>query len=256
VRERGERQAATAARRLSCLRGFFRYLAREGTVARDPAALAFGPRYTRWRLPGYLTVPEQTRVLAQLAADPSLHGQRDRALIATLLLTGLRAAEACALRLPELNLESGVLRVIQGKGGKDREVPVPPSLGALLTAYLREVRPRLLAADRSPYLFLHLPVDVNFSGRRPSWGGEPLSRQQLFRAVVTRVSPLVGRRVGPHTLRHSYASRLRAAGADLQLIQECLGHAAITTTTIYAHLATPARLAEVARLLEANEGRP
>jgi site-specific recombinase XerD len=297
------RSATTAVRRLHALRSFFKFLVREGLVDRDVAAVAFAPKVPRHRLPDYLTVVEQERALAALAADGSLRGRRDHALIATALLTGLRVSELAALQLAHVNLEAGVLRVVQGKGGKDREVPIIPRLRAILDAYLREVRPRLLAVpqglggvfrhpesanlrirymhrgrrvdmsarspreadarqllaahraaldpDASPYVFVSASPKRGWRDRR---AGLPLQTRALWWTIHHRLSPLVGRPIHPHALRHSYAARLRAAGADLQLVQECLGHESITTTTIYAHLSTPARLASVARLLEAGAG--
>ncbi len=248
LREQGGRQAATAARRLSCLRGFFRYLEREGLIARDPAALAYGPRYARQRIPVYLTVPEQERVLAELARDETLQGRRDYAAVATLLFTGLRVSEFLRLELGHVDLETGILRVLHGKGGKAREVVVIPRLRAILRTYLREVRPALPQAAASAHLF----SGVSTRGWRKHRAGQPMERHWLSRLIGGRVSGILGRKVHPHALRHSYASRLREAGADLALIQEQLGHAELSTTMIYAHLSTGKRHQDVARLLDSG----
>ena len=136
----GGRSVGTAARHLSTLRSFFKYLVREEVIARDPAAVSFGPKVTR-ALPTFLTTAEQERVLTALARDRTLRGRRDHAIVATLLLTGLRAEELMSLRLESLDLETGTLRVVNGKGGKDREMPVTPRLRAILRTYLAEVRP-------------------------------------------------------------------------------------------------------------------
>jgi site-specific recombinase XerD len=223
------------------------FLVREQLVDRDIAAVSFGPKLTR-ALPQYLTVPEQEAALAALAADPSDLGRRDHALIATALLTGLRVAELAALELAHLDLAAGTLRVVRGKGGKDREVPIIPRLAGILRAYLDDVRPRLL--DRGPSRF----VFVNASPKR-TWrdrhAGQPLLTRTLWWTIHHRMSPLVGRPVHPHMLRHSFASRLRAAGADLQLVQGgTRAREHHHTTTIYAHLSTPGRRAAVAKLLE------
>jgi len=262
LQERGERTPATAARRLHAIRSFYKYLVREGAVERDVAAVAFGPKLSRG-LPNYLTTAEQEQVLTALRADRTLLGQRDYALIATMLFTGLRCEETANLETGHLNCEAGLLRIHQGKGGKSREVPLVGRLQGILGPYLTEIRPALLVNLDSPYVFVH----GSPPGARRAWGNgagpkaritgtwavKPLATRMVWRIVHRRVSPLVGRPVHPHVLRHSFASRLRAAGADLQLIQEVLGHAQISTTTIYAHLATPARLQEVERLLEKEE---
>lgn len=248
LQQRGQRRAETAARRLAAIRQFYRYLVREGEVRRDPAAVAFGPKCPPRPLPRYLTVDEQERVLAALAADETLTGRRDYALVATALLTGLRCEELCRLRLEDLDLEGGTLRVVRGKGQKDREVPVVSPLAGILREYLAETRPLLVRGAPSPYVFVR-GLTPHGPARHRQRAGRPLERRSVFRVIRLRVSPLVGRPIGPHALRHSFASRLRARGADLQFIQELLGHSELGTTAIYAHLATPARRAELARLL-------
>jgi site-specific recombinase XerD len=255
---KGGRTPNTAARRLHCLRTFFKYLVREGAVERDVAAVSFGPK-TAKPLPRYLTIPEQERVLSTLAEDRSLLGRRDHAIVATLLFTGLRVNELIRLARPALDLEVGTLRVVHGKGGKDREVPVVPRLAAILRAYLADVRPSLPGAGTDPWVFLRAPAASrdarapNLTGTVP-WSraraGEPIERRVVWWMLQKRVAPVVGHPVHPHMLRHSFASRLRAAGVDLQLISEVLGHTDIRTTTIYAHLATPQQRATVARAMD------
>jgi site-specific recombinase XerD/DNA-binding XRE family transcriptional regulator len=241
----GGRSGGTAARHLSVLRTFFKYLMREEIIPRDPAAVSFGPKVTR-RLPVYLTIPEQERVLAELARDRTLKGRRALAAVATLLLTGLRASEILNLELGSVDLETGTLRVVRGKGGKDRELPVVPRLGTILRAYLADVRPHLYHAATSPVLFLPL----NGKGWGRAQRGDRLEYRWLWRLVAQHVGPLLGQKLYPHALRHSFASRLRANGGDLGTIQEALGHSQIGTTMIYAHLSTPARQATLTRLLE------
>jgi site-specific recombinase XerD len=204
-----------------------------------------------------LTVAEQERLLAGLFEAPTPTGQRDAAMVATALFTGLRCEELVRLRLDRVSFDGGFLRVV-GKGRKTREVPLIPRLAALLTTYLRAVRPALLPMA-APYVF---PADRRpLGGRHWKTGGpvavrrdrpivRPLTTRGFFHVVRIRCAAILGRPVAPHMLRHSFASRLRAAGADLQLIQEILGHQSITTTTCYAHISTPLRTATVARLLE------
>jgi integrase/recombinase XerD len=249
------RRPGTAARRLSTLRSFFTYLLREERVPRDPAAVAFGPKVPR-RLPVYLTIPEQERVLAALARNRTLRGRRDHAAVATLLFAGLRADELVTLTRGQLDLETGILRVVQGKGGKDRELPIVPRLAAILRAYLTEVRPVLASqGEGNAYVFVPLRTHRR-NGHRTGRPAAPLERRWLWRLVAGRVAAIVGKPLYPHALRHSFATRLRTRGADLALIQEALGHSEIGTTTIYAHLATPDRQAALSRLLGAPAPPP
>jgi site-specific recombinase XerD len=251
------RQPALQLQHLSALRSFYRWAEREGLVATNPAALAIGPKKAH-RLPSYLTVAEQARLLAGLAAVPGPTGQRDHAMVATALFTGLRCEELVRLRLDAVSFDGGFLRVV-GKGHKAREVPLIPRLATILTAYLREVRPHLVLTADSPYVFPanlrpygahHWKNGTAMSVRRDRPLGAPLSTRGFFAAVRVAGSAILGRPLHPHMLRHSFASRLRAKGADLQLIQEILGHESIQTTTMYAHISTPLRTATVARLLE------
>jgi len=284
----------SANRHLHALRTFWTYLIREGLATGNPAAECF-MLPERKVLPGYLSVPEQERVLAALAADLSLLGRRDYALVATALLTGLRCSELAVLQVAHVDLEAGRLRVVNGKGGKDRELPLIPRLVAILRGYLDDVRPALInrpvgqlvretphgpwalvqaVKGRSVYRGLHtrdraeaerlraelipLPAPPPFvfvnacatNGYRARRAGLALSPKTIFALVRRAVAPIIGRPVHPHMLRHSFASRLRENGADLQLIQEALGHANINTTTMYAHLTTNRRRQELARLLD------
>lgn len=283
---------ATANRHRAALRAFFTYLKREGHAPSNPVTDTFPVKQGK-RLPKYLTVHEQERVLSALAEDASPRGLRDRAIIAVGLFAGLRADEIAHLRLVDLDLESGTLRVEHGKGDKDRELPVVPRLREVLEAYLA-IRPQLVGqpigemyrrtpsgpwrvryqkngkpitmgthtysrakareimldvaprSPASPWAFIHASERHGYSLKR---AGQPLLTRTLFQIVRQRVSPLVGRPVSPHVLRHSFASRLRANGAGIELIKEALGHESITTTTIYAHLATPERRAEIEKFL-------
>ena len=284
----------SANRHLHALRTFWTYLIREGLATGNPGANTF-MLPTRTPLPSYLTILDQERVLTTLAADPSLLGRRDYALVATALLTGLRCAELAALQVAHVDLEAGRLRVIAGKGNRDRELPLVPRLAAILRGYLDDVRPALInrpigqlvretphgpwalvqaVKGRAVYRGLHtrdraeaerlraelipLPAPPPFvfvnahaqSGYRVRRAGLALSPKTIFALVRRAVAPIIGRPVAPHTLRHSFASRLRENGADLQIIAEALGHASLNTTLVYAHLTTNRRRQELARLLE------
>jgi site-specific recombinase XerD len=246
---------------LSALRTFYHYLEREGVMTYNPAAIAFGPKKEH-HVPSYCTIAEQERILTTLATAPTSHGQRDYAMVATALFAGLRCAELTRLRLDAVSFDAGFLRVV-GKGNKTREVPLIPRLAAILTAYLRDARPELMLSAESPYVFPAERRPRRWMTRYPTLTvrpqrsmryrlelGAPLTTRGFFHVVRVRCSAIIGRPVHPHMLRHSFASRLRAKGADLQLIQEILGHESIQTTTMYAHISTPLRTATVARLLE------
>jgi len=171
-------------------------------------------------------------------------GVRDYALVATALLTGLRCAELANLQLGHLDLEAGVLRVVNGKGRKDRELPVVPRLEVILRRYLA-VRATLVQVP-TPYVFLRAK-----SWRMTRRGGLPFGPKAIFHRVRIRVREILNRPgIHPHVLRHSFASRLRENGADLQDIQEALGHAQITTTTMYAHLSTRRHREKLAAYLQ------
>ena len=244
-------QSSTARQHFHAVRTFGKYLRREGLMVED-LSLAYGPKTPARPLPQYLTVTEQEAVLATLAADRTLLGRRDYALVATLLLMGLRAEECATLRVADLAFEGkqGTARVI-GKGQKMRELDIIPRLATILRDYLATVRPRLLRtgvlAPAPPWVFLNAKPSRSWQTRR---AGEPLLTRSVWALVQRRLTPLVGRSVWPHLLRHSFASRLRSAGADLGVIQEFLGHASIDTTMIYAHLSTSARRADLERFLE------
>ena len=244
LRQERKLAATSANRHLHAVRTFFRYLVRERLVASNPTADAYGLKATR-RLPTYLTIPEQESVLEHLIRDHTPQGQRDLALVATLLFAGLRVSEVVNLTLADVDIDASTIRVRHGKGDKDRELPIIPRLRGILRAYLSDGRGRLPDAG-APWFFL---ANTREGQRARHRRLAPLLTRSVHAFVRLKIAPLVGKRVHPHTLRHSFASRLRENGADLQLIQEALGHASITTTTIYAHLSTSKRRQEITRLL-------
>ncbi len=212
---------ATLQRKVACLRSFYRYLRREQVIDHDPARELRAPRAPA-RLPHVLSRDEVTRLLAQpRGASPT--AIRDRALLETMYACGLRASEAIALELSDLDLEVGVLRA-RGKGAKERLVPVGSQAIHGLRAYLLGARPRLVGLADEKHVFVN---------RR----GSALSRQGLYK-IVQRHARSAGleRRMSPHTLRHTFATHLLAGGCDLRSLQEMLGHADIATTQIYTHL--------------------
>ena len=219
------------ARALAAVRGFLRFLVRAGVLADDPVRNV-SIRRPPERLPGALGAGEVGSLLAQ-PAEGERRGIRDRALLELLYACGLRVSEAIGLRGDQVELEAGFVTVV-GKGGKERVVPLGRPARAALAAYITELRPRLLRGRPSPFVFLG-----------PS--GRPLTRQAVWKLVRRRaLAAGLGRRVSPHTLRHTFATHLLTGGADLRVVQTLLGHADIATTQVYTHVA-PSRLREVHR---------
>lgn len=218
--------AATSLARLqSSVRGWHRFLAREGIEQDDPASRLRPPKLPR-ALPKALTIEQVERLLAAPSAEEPI-GIRDRALLELLYATGARVSEAVGLDVDDL-AHGDVLR-LRGKGDKERIVPLGSYARAALDAYLTRVRPALAMKGRgSPRLFL---------GAR----GAPLSRQGawlVIRAAAERA--LITSEVSPHTLRHSFATHLLQGGADVRVVQELLGHASVATTQIYTHVSVDA----------------
>ena len=226
--------ATSAARAVVAVRGFHRFLLREGIGVADPARAVRPPTPAR-RLPRAITVEEVEALLAAAGADETPRALRDRALLELLYGCGARISEAVGLDVDELDVlpeGSGTVRLL-GKGSKERIVPVGSYARAAVSAYLVRGRPTLVAAGRgTPALFL------NVRGGR-------LSRQSawtVLRAAAERAG--VRREISPHTLRHSFATHLLDGGADVRVVQELLGHASVTTTQVYT-LVTVDRLREV-----------
>jgi integrase/recombinase XerC len=206
---------ATIARKLAAVRSCFRFLGRRGAMEANPARQVRGPRLGR-RLPSFLPVDE-TAVLLYPEAEPSVAGARDRALLELLYASGLRVAEGCGLDVDDLDEGRRTVRVL-GKGGKERVVPVGESALEALAAYLA-----LRGRRRGP-LFLN-PRGGRLTTR---------SALRIVRARARRAG--IVQRVTPHTLRHSFATHMLGAGADLRLIQELLGHSRLSTTQRYTHV--------------------
>ncbi len=222
--------ASSAGRAVVAARGLHRFAVREGWASHDPARDVRPPAPAR-RLPKAITV-EQVGALLD-APDPATPlGLRDRALLELLYGTGARISEAVGLAVDDLDRGEGLVR-LDGKGGKQRIVPVGSFAARAVEAYLVRARPLLAAAGKgTPALLL------NARGGR-------LSRQSawtVLQAAVARAGLTV--EVSPHTLRHSFATHLLDGGADVRVVQELLGHASVTTTQIYT-LVTVDRLREV-----------
>ena len=240
LNERGNSRAS-AARRLAAFRTFARYLVREGLIADDPTALIGAPRQQRG-LPEYLASEETTKLLeAPDVSTPA--GRRDRAILELFYASGLRLSELVDLDLEDVNLSNRIVRV-RGKGGKERLVPFNRPAAESIRAMLKDVVARAPVPERTP----RNPTPASRQARK---------RQALFlnlrgRRITTRSVDRIVRRyvrqaaiargISPHALRHTFATHLLQAGADLRAIQDLLGHARLSTTQRYTHL-------DVARLL-------
>lgn len=213
--------ASTVARKVSALRGYFGFLLEEGIIDADPTERLEAPRRGR-TLPDVLSVGEVERLLASVSVEDE-PGFRDLAILEVLYGAGLRVSELTGLDLRDLFPDQALLRVT-GKGSKERLVPLGAGARRSLERYLRESRPRLDRGQSRGRVFL------NHHGR-------PLSRMgvwKILRRYVRRAG--LGKRVTPHTLRHTFATHLLEGGADLAAVQEMLGHADISTTEIYTHV--------------------
>lgn len=221
----GEGRAAVApstlARKVACLRSFYRHLRREGLIEHDPTADLRGPRKPQ-RLPRVLSREEVARLLGQPQGSGPL-ALRDRALLELMYACGLRSSEAVSLELGDLDLEEGLLRT-RGKGSKERIVPIGRQAVAAVLGYLRGGRGELLGEGSQQRLLLN---------RR----GTALTRQGLYKIVQGHARRAgLEEKMSPHTLRHSFATHLLAGGCDLRSLQEMLGHADLATTQVYTHL--------------------
>jgi integrase/recombinase XerC len=230
LRSRGLSKTSVG-RHLSALRTFFRFLSREGRASANPARAVATPRAGR-SLPRTLSVEEAASVVEARPDEGRSLSARDRALLELLYATGLRVSELVALDLSDVDLASRQLRTL-GKGRKERIVPFGGKAREALKEYLAERRPAKSRKDADA-------VFLNAQGGRLT--------DRSVRRILDRALRLAGltRHASPHALRHSFATHLLAAGADLRTIQELLGHSSLSTTQKYTHLDAE-RLIEVYR---------
>jgi integrase/recombinase XerD len=213
---------STQARLLASLRRLYRHLLRERLVTEDPTLLLDAPKRPP-RFPKSLSEADVEALLGAPNRETRL-GLRDRAMLETLYATGLRVSELVNLRLVELALDMGVVRVL-GKGSKERLVPFGEEAMLWVERYLREGRPALLKGRTSEHVFV-------------TARGGPMTRQQFWQLIKRHAARAIpGRSLSPHTLRHAFATHLLNHGADLRVVQMLLGHADISTTQIYTHVA-------------------
>ncbi len=215
--------------RFSALRSFFGFLARRQILLADPTAGLERPRLES-RLPRSILSLSEARRLVEAPAPNTPTGLRDRAILETLYATGIRATELIRLSPFDVDTEEGTLRVVRGKGGKDRNVPLTRAAAQAIEAYVREGRPKLLAASRR---------SSSKASRRlfVSPRGGVLYRATLARLVRTWAERAgIKKHVSPHVFRHSVATHLLKRGADIRHIQVLLGHACLSTTERYTRV--------------------
>ncbi len=214
--------ARSRARHLVSLRGFYRFVVQEKLLKHNPAEMVDLPK-TSLKLPDVLSVAEVSRLLDAPNTEKPL-GARDSAMLELLYAAGLRVSELVNLKLQDVNLEAGFVRVL-GKGSKERVVPIGLPARDKVAAYLEAPRKALLKNRASAYLFV-------------ARAAKPITRQGFWK-LLRKYAALaqLHKNVTPHSLRHSFASHLLEGGADLRAVQVMLGHVDIATTQIYTHVA-------------------
>ena len=210
------------ARHLVSIRGFYRFMVQEKMLRQDPARMVDLPK-TSLKLPDVLSVEEVSQLLEAPDSGKPL-GARDCAMLELLYASGLRVSELVNLKLQDVNLEAGFVRVF-GKGSKERVVPIGQHATDKIQSYIAGYRSRLLKGRASSYLFV-------------ARAARPITRQGFWKRLRKHAaSANLPKKVTPHSLRHSFASHLLEGGADLRAVQIMLGHVDIATTQIYTHVA-------------------
>ena len=219
--QRGQSQRSTA-RFMSCARGFYRWLVREGRINLDPSLDVDSPKLGR-PLPRSLSEQDVDRLLQAPDLEDVLEC-RDRTMLELLYACGLRVSELTGLQMSQVSINQGVVRVF-GKGSKERLVPMGEEALAWLQRFLAGPRAKLLKG---------IPSDVVFPSRR----GRQMTRQTFwYRIKIYARRAGIDKSLSPHTLRHAFATHLLNHGADLRVVQMLLGHSDLTTTQIYTHVA-------------------
>ncbi|MGB5749347.1 MAG: site-specific tyrosine recombinase XerD, partial [Desulfobacterales bacterium] len=213
--------ARSRARHLVSIRGFYRFLVNEKIIKNDPSRLVDLPKLSL-KLPDVLAVDDVSRLLKTPDTNKPL-GARDSAMLELLYAAGLRVSELVNLKLQDINLEAGFVRVL-GKGSKERVVPIGQYAQTKIGFYIENYRKPALKNKLSPYLFI-------------ARAGKPITRQgfwKLLRRYADQAQ--IDNKISPHSLRHSFATHLLEGGADLRAVQVMLGHVDISTTQIYTHV--------------------
>jgi integrase/recombinase XerD len=212
----------STARLTSAIKRFYQFLIREKLIAKDPSATLESPKIGR-SLPKALSERDVEALLHAPDVETPL-GLRDRAMLETLYATGLRVTELVTLQIAQVSLDMNVVRVI-GKGDKERLVPMGEEAADWIKRYLADARSEILGAHKSADLFV-------------TQRGSAMTRQMFWHTIKAQAFRAgIHHAISPHTLRHAFATHLINHGADLRVVQMLLGHADITTTEIYTHVA-------------------
>ncbi|MEE9437500.1 MAG: site-specific tyrosine recombinase XerD [Saprospiraceae bacterium] len=214
--------ANTQARILSGIKAFYKYLLMEDIIDDDPTELLEGPKLKR-KIPDVLTYQELQLIFESIDMSTD-YGHRNRSMLETLYACGLRVSELVSLRISQLHINEGYIKVI-GKGDKERTIPIGESAIRYINSYVNNNRKQIsIVAGHEDYIYLN---------RR----GKKMSRVMVF-LIIKKAVEFAGidKVVSPHTFRHSFATHLVEGGADLRAVQDMLGHESITTTEIYTHL--------------------
>lgn len=214
--------ARSRARHLVSVRGFFRFLVHEKIIEHDPSRLVDLPK-TGLRLPDVLSSDDVMSLLNTPDSNKAT-GLRDAAMLELLYAAGLRVSELISLKVMDVNLDAGFVRVL-GKGDKERVVPIGTFAKSKIMLFLETGRPALLKNIQSSYLFV-------------ARAGKPMTRQGFWKLLKKYAATAgITKKITPHSLRHSFATHLLEGGADLRAVQMMLGHVDISTTQIYTHVA-------------------
>lgn len=218
---------SSIARKVASLRTFYKFLSKQGYILENPVRGVASPRREK-RLPEFM-YPEEINAFLTMPDQTSQLGIRDQAILEVLYSSGLRLQEIVNLKLEDLDLSRGYLRVF-GKGSKERMAPLGGVAQRSLVRYLNEVRPNLLLKNY-PKMDFENNVFLNYRGTR-------LSGRSIQRLVLKYLKKLLSlnRKITPHTFRHTFATHLLENGADLRVVQELLGHVDLSTTQIYTHV--------------------
>lgn len=219
--EAGAKPRSTA-RQLSSFRRFFRYLVREGVISDDPTAQIAMPKIGR-ALPHSLSQEEVESLLAAPSVGEPL-GHRDRTMLEVLYATGVRVSELINLKISQINLNQGVLRIV-GKGDRERLIPLGDEAQEWLKEFMDGPRIEILLERQTEYLF-------------PTRRGDRMTRQAFWHIIKRYAKKAnIAKHLSPHTVRHAFATHLLNNGADLRVVQLLLGHSDLSTTQIYTHVA-------------------
>jgi len=221
-RVEGGAKPRSTARQLSSFRRFFRYLLREGVITNDPTVNIAMPKIGR-SLPQSLTEQDVEALLAAPKVSEPL-GHRDRTMLEVLYATGVRVSELINLKLNQINLNQGVLRIV-GKGDRERLIPLGDEAQDWIREFIDGARGEILLERQTEYLF-------------PTRRGDRMTRQAFWHIIKRYAKKAnISKKLSPHTVRHAFATHLLNNGADLRVVQLLLGHSDVSTTQIYTHVA-------------------